>query len=344
MLLSQYPQISETYMQNELDALRVGHDVSILTIRAADRAAARHDPFELVDRDDLDRMAEHVRAAGARVLHAHWLHMAPLVGRLSARTGLPFTVRTHSFDVLWRDARPAWKRWLGRPAGPAYVRDAMPHLKSERCLGVIAMPWGRPALRLAGLDDARIHDAPPCFAFDRFYDPSPNGEGVMNGGAALPKKSMEDYLALAGRVPELRFSLYPVGYGMDALIAANAASGARVTITPNVEPEAMPAVYKQHRWLVYTASTAIGTSGWPMMVAEAQASGVGVVMKNLRPDLADWVGPGGYLFDTLDDAARIVRGAFPDEKRQLAFEHAKRHDIGRHLHVLTDLWKPALAS
>ena len=89
----------------------------------------------------------------------------------------------------------------------------------------------------------------------------------------------------------------------------------------------MPPMYKKHEWLVYTACRTLGHVGWPMAVAEAQASGVGVLVPNLRPDLADYVGEAGYLYDSLEEAAEIIQQPFPDDKRQL------RHDFQR-----TELW------
>ena len=39
--------------------------------------------------------------------------------------------------------------------------------------------------------------------------------------------------------------------------------------------------YKKHQWLIYTACPKLRTVGLPIMVAEAQASGVGVIMYGL---------------------------------------------------------------
>lgn len=100
----------------------------------------------------------------------------------------------------------------------------------------------------------------------------------------------------------------------------------------------MPAEYKRHRWLVYTADFDIPTVGWPMAIAEAQAAGVGVCMPRIRPDLAEYVGP-GVLYDSIDEVSSIVSGPVPDEMREAGFEHAMRSDIGRDKHRLTDLWQ-----
>jgi hypothetical protein len=104
----------------------------------------------------------------------------------------------------------------------------------------------------------------------------------------------------------------------------------------------MPREYKKHAWLVYTADRALGTVGWPVSIAEAQASGVGVCMPNLRPDLRDYVGPAGFLYDSIGDVARIISKPLPEELRQMGFEHAKKSDIFQHRQMLINLWQKAV--
>jgi hypothetical protein len=65
-------------------------------------------------------------------------------------------------------------------------------------------------------------------------------------------------------------------------------------------------------------------------------------MPNLRPDLRDYVGPAGFLYDSIKDVARIISQPFPDEMRQMGFEHAKKSDVFRHKKVLIDLWQRAV--
>ena len=45
-----------------------------------------------------------------------------------------------------------------------------------------------------------------------------------------------------------------------------------------VDPDLMPLEYKKHEWLIYGACPILKTVGNPIMIAEAQASGVGVIM------------------------------------------------------------------
>jgi hypothetical protein len=205
----------------------------------------------------------------------------------------------------------------------------------------LAFPFARPRLERAGIRGEKIVDCFPVINFRRFYNTDPNGDAVMNVGAALGKKKMEDFIELGSRVPHMKLNLYALSYKVERLREINRAKGNPVNIIPPVELEDMPAEYKKHRWLVYTASKS-GRVGWPMAVAEAQASGVGVCMANIRPDLKDYVGDAGYLFDSVDDALNIISKPFPEELRQRGFERARKSDVFEHRKLLFGLWKKAL--
>lgn len=323
-LLREYPQLSQTYVQTELDAVRADFDVRILHLRRPDRPARRRDPSLRLKRDWLLRAA--IRLYRPDLLHTHFLTEVPRLFRLSG--DLPFTVRSHSFDVL--------------EAAPAELRAVAPMLNDARCLGALAFPFARPRLEAAGVAPEKIRDCFPVVDVSRFLDESPNGEGVMNVGACIPKKRMEDFLDLARAVPGIPFRLYAMGYRSGEIEERNRALGSPVEIVPPREPEEMPREYKRHRWLVYTADRAASSVGWSMAVAEAQASGVGVCFPNLRTDLTSYVGEAGYLYDSIAEVAEIVRRPFPEERRALGFELARRSDVRGHIAKLTELWRGAL--
>jgi hypothetical protein len=121
----------------------------------------------------------------------------------------------------------------------------------------------------------------------------------------------------------------------------NAAKGNPVRIVPPVQPQDMQAEYKRHEWLVYTASREMNSVGWPMSVAEAQAAGVGVCLPNIRPDLRDYVGEAGFLYNSIAEVAEYIRQPLSDEMRDRGFEQAKKSDIFEHKKILTDLWRKA---
>src|SRR5262249_32840152 len=204
--------------------------------------------------------------------------------------------------------------------------------------------FSRPILEGAGVRGDKLTDCYPVVNFERFHDPSPNGEAVMNLGACLPKKQIEGFLKLATMFPGREFNLYAMGYKIGALAKVNECAGSPVRFVAPVEPEAMRAEYKKHEWLVYTAAPGMNTVGWPMAGAEAQAAGGGVCVPNLRPDLRDYVGPAGFLYDSIAQAAAIIARPFPDDLRQAGFEHAKKSDVGRHKEFLLRLWRQAHAA
>lgn len=163
----------------------------------------------------------------------------------------------------------------------------------------------------------------------------------MNVGACLPKKAISGYLAIGAKVPDRQFNLYALGYNVGTMHQKNAELGNPVTIVDPVQPEAMLPEYKKHEWLLYTASPKLKTVGWPLAVAEAQAAGVGVCVQNIRPDIKDYVGECGFVFDTVEEAAKIISQPYPQELREKGFALAKRSDIKRHIRLLEDLWDQA---
>lgn len=323
VVLERYPQLSETYISTELRALWPKHELSIIAQRPADLPQTTYLPYELVG-NDVAKLLNSARSFRPDVIHGHYLHQSALLNRLAANLGTPYTIRTHSYDVLGPSVEQLrrWSEFINMP----------------RCLGVLAFPFLTKKLTEAGIRRDKVHGCFPVVDFDRFHDPSPNLPGVMNVGAALPKKAMESYLTLATKITSLPVSLYPIGYETEKLKAINDALNRPVNIRGHVQHEDMPREYKRHTWLLYSASRSIATVGWPMAIAEAQAAGVGVCIEGIRPDLADYVGRGGYVLDRLSDALDIIAQPVPEPMRQAGFEQARLSDIRMHLGVLESLW------
>lgn len=324
MFLQGYPTISQTYMTNEVDALKDAYDLRVVSTEPGDLPGARYCPFELAT--EKGRMREIIEEFRPHVLHGHYLHTTKLLAELGERYRIPFTIRTHSFDTL--------KRWDQRPRlGFAEVRAS----RSDACAGVLAFPFVRPLMESVGIPASKIIDCYPVINYGRFHDRSPNGDAVLNEGACIPKKRMEDFVDL-GKLVKKPLNVYAIGYEHDSLRAYNEANGSPVTVHRAVEPGEMPAVYKAHGWLVYTACFKLKSVGWPMAVAEAQAAGLGVCFPNIRPDVREYVGGAGFLYDSIEQAADILRRPYPVEMRERGFEHAKKSDIEAHKHLLTDVW------
>lgn len=340
VVLRQEVDASQPCVANEVAALERSHPILLRTRKRDSRRAA-----------ELERLACDAHEFGAQVLHAHYLGELPFIARLAEKTGLPFTVRTHSSDTTALHPR-SWMlrlRQLVQMEAPLERRPEFVHIvraaRSERCLGVLALPCARPWLVRAGIPERRIVDCFPALRFATFHDRSPNGDGIMNVGRGGSRKARPDFLRLAKDMPEARFTIYAGGRTRARLERRNAELGAGAEIRARLKGEAMLREYKKHRWLVYTGDSDLPAIGWPIAIAEAQAAGVGVCMPRLRPDLAEYVGEGaGVLYDTIDELPAIVAGSVPEEMRERGFEQARKSDIEGHLHRLTELWQRALSS
>jgi hypothetical protein len=318
-----YPTLSETYKENELRYMQADHEVQIAAFGRSQAPYEHHYPYRSAV--SVDEVAEMARDFRPDVLHGHYLHTANSLFMVARRASVPFTIRTHSFDILGQTDE--------------HIQKYAQFLNSEFCAGVLVFPFLRATLIRCGVDPAKIVDAWPVVDYQRFHDRSPNGDAVINTGACIPKKKMRNFIDLARMTPELTFNMYPVGYASPKLKAYNEECGSPVTIHPTVEPFDMPAIYKAHRWMVYTGNPEVPTIGWPCAIAEAQAAGVGVLVQRVREDLRDYVGPGGYVYDTLEEARDIIRSPFPEAMRQISFEHARRSDIRTNLESLSAIWR-----
>ncbi|MGZ9219277.1 MAG: glycosyltransferase [Candidatus Binatia bacterium] len=336
-VLKNFPQMSETYIKTEIEALKESCDIRIVSTKAANLPAKNHAPYERLT--DLAAIREVIEEFRPDVLHSHWLHSVKILGKLSRLTGVPFTVRAHSFDSIWPEPYSVVERvpFLGAFRNPSHIRRALDVINGEFCLGVLNFPFARSRLERAGIRPDKLIDCYPVVNYRLFHNEGPNGDEIMNVGACIPKKRMEDFLDLAMAAPKMRFNLYALGYRVEELRELAKNRNSPVHFNLPLELEEMPAAYKQHRWLVYTAAPQ-GNVGWPLSLAEAQASGVGVCMANIRGDLRDYVGAAGFLYNTLDEALKIISQPFPEELRQLGFAQAKKSDAFEHRALLLDLW------
>ena len=337
-ILKNYPQISETYIKTEIEAVREVCDISIIATKRAKLPAQKHEPYRYMD--DLSMVREAIEEFQPDILHSHWFHSVKLLGKLARKTGVPFTVRGHSFDSIWPEDESPFRHFplLSVFARPSHIRRAIKFIEDDLCLGLLTLPFARAQLERAGFPSAKLVDCFPVVNFRRFFDPQPNGNAIMNVGACIPKKRMEDFVDLALRAPEREFNLYALGYNVEELRQFASARQSPVHFIPPVELEEMPAEYKKHRWLVYTAARG-GNVGWPLAIAEAQASGVGVCMADIRPDLREYAGPTAFLYNSLDEVVKVIRQPVPDEMRQSGFEQAKKSDVFQHRSLLFRLWR-----
>lgn len=334
VFVANYPQVSETYVKNEVDALAADHDVELVAYQPGSYPYRSRRPHIVVTQENRGNVLDYLTRFRPDVLHGHYLTLLPGLLEVSQHLGVPFTVRAHSFDVL--GARQGLAERAGRD--PAVEASFARAARSPLFRGVLCYPFARDRLVAAGLPADRVIACNPVVDVHRFRNRGPNGSAVMNVGAAIPKKNMADFVALSRLVPERAFNLYALGYLTQDLASLNRTAGGRVTFVPPVDPEDMPAEYKKHAWLVYTAAHDPATVGWPMALIEAMASGTGACMQRIRPDLADYVGDAGFLFDSPEDLVDRLRHDPSPGERERAFAWAEQFDFRRQLPLLTALW------
>ena len=97
----------------------------------------------------------------------------------------------------------------------------------------------------------------------------------------------------------------------------------------------MPSEYKKHQWLIYGACNKLKTVGFPLMVTEAQASGVGVIMYDLFPYVKkEILNDVGYTYQTHEQVLDIIKNPFDEDKRQKGIELSSRYNIKNNIDVL----------
>ncbi len=127
-VLTQYPQLSETYIQNEIGAVQSEFDVAIISLTPADYPQETFTPYKLLAA--LDDIQAEIARFRPHVIHTHWLHkQLDTVVTLARSNSIPFTVRSHSFDTLFAPA-----------SVPRSLSDAIGALNGDLCLGVLRCP------------------------------------------------------------------------------------------------------------------------------------------------------------------------------------------------------------
>jgi hypothetical protein len=344
-------------MHEEMRSVADEVDFKIITYRVAphprrdpfpyevidyDDACLVYDPFRKIDREFgsagqqifLDRVGQVIRRFQPDVLHAHYFGLTLLLAKLAEVHGVPFTVRTHSMDVL---SEP-----------PEKIAALCQAANSPWCMRLLAYPAFRSQLIEVGLRPEKVVACWPAVAFRRFYRPerrAPTGR-ILCAGPAIKKKAHREFVDLATRMrgSGLRFDLYTEGLSdLEETRAYNASLGSPAHIT-YADPDDMPDVYPRYDWLVYPADRKINKVGFPVSIAEAQAAGLGVCWQKLpgrREEQLEFLGGAGFLFQSIEDVPAILSRPYPARMRRRGLENARKCDIEGHKGLLTEVWHKA---
>lgn len=346
-------------MHEEIRSLRKDYDIKIISLNGCDDARREPFPYEVIPYEDgclvydkienvdatfsrrnqlrfLRQVGAIIREFKPDILHAHYYGLSILLEKLSSKYKIPFTLRTHSMDVL---SEPENK-----------LRGISAAANSDWCQRVLAFPACTQRLIDKGLRAEKVVSCWPVINFERFYKPEPKlptGK-ILCAGPTITKKAHSEFIDLASIMKDrnLVFDLYGKGPHLSKTEEYNNQKGNPATIK-FADPDDMPTVYPNYDWLVYTSDTKINKVGFPVAIAEAQASGLGVCWQELpgrSEEQLEFLGGGGFLYKTLSEVEGILSSPYPEEMRQAGFAAAKRCDIEQHKHLLTEVWEKSYVS
>ena len=94
MVLDGYPTISQTYMLNEVEAVRNDYEVLVISYRTANLPHSNPYPYSKVRHPS--EIIEFIQEFRPHVLHGHYFWNAPLLAELGEKFRIPFTIRRRS--------------------------------------------------------------------------------------------------------------------------------------------------------------------------------------------------------------------------------------------------------
>lgn len=332
LLYKGYPRISHSYQSDEAIELSKNHELMIISFDwELLTKSNNHLPY--IFNHPVNEL-KNICKFKPDIIHSHFLDTFDVCAKLSETLKIPFTIKSHSFDILDNNFFTP-KKYTSQ------IND------NKYCCKIIVFHEFFEKLVSLGINENKMLAMYPTINVKQFINLDiANGPHIMSGGALLPKKNIKGFILLSKKIkdrfPDKRISYYSVMENKsyyDEIIHFNAKHGNPVNFI-TTQPENMPLEYKKHQWLIYTACPEKKTVGNPLMVAEAQASGVGVIMYHLRHTLKDYVTENGYLYNDDIEVLEIISNNFIDDKRKNAIEIAKnRYDITDKIKCIQDCWK-----
>jgi glycosyltransferase involved in cell wall biosynthesis len=327
LLYKGYPRLGQSYQIDEANELKkryqlliISWDWQLIDINKNAHPYLFGHPLKLLN---------DIKKFKPDIIHSNFIDTIELVDKLSKELNIDYTIRTHSFDIL-----------LGN------LEKYKPYIMSSHCKKLIVFPTFAKYLLNIGIPNDKIYQNYPQLNIKIFSSIKdlPNGQDIMNGGALLSKKNIEDYILLAKKIKQLfpnkKIRYYAVNEDVkyyNSVIKFNKENGNPVEFI-TCPREQMPFEYKKHQWLIYCSSEKIPLVGYPLMVSEAQACGVGVILYNLREDMIDYVSNCGYLYKTHEEVMDIIKNDFDPNKRQFGYDLASRYDIETNIINIENIW------
>ena len=306
-VVSSYPQLSESYIENELIKMRDwGCVVEVW------RSQKPHSPCPsdiLIHDGDL---REAIKKIKPDLIHIHWLSMAKKILPLIEDLNMPTTIRAHSFDTTEENLRFCAERFF---------------VKKIYCF-----PQHTNNFKHAKLEIQNT-------VFDtRLFKPHKNKNQhlVVRGAAALPSKSLPFFIRLAKELPEFKFILAVVKcFDNDDYInelkklASDISSP--VEIRTNLPKESYAELVSEAGIYLHTVDEKLTNIGMPISISEAMATGSYIVASN-HESMNSYIGESGKTYNDITEAKNIIKDIelWSDDKWNIAWKNSVERAFSKH--------------
>lgn len=334
LLYNGYPRLSQTYQIDEAKELAKKHEIMIISwcweLFTVDSSALPYFNDHPLSNANLTR----IKKFRPDVIHSHFLDNVDLAYYLASLFHVKFSIRTHSFDIL------TTKNNL------LENKSIIQKINSSFCAFMIVFPEFKQRCLQKNITSQKLLINYPQINISRFQNvfSLENGKDIMSGGAFLPKKDIKNFILIAKQIKELYptktiryYSVKEDPAYYNEIMEYNRKNGSPVEFLTK-QPNEMPIEYKKHEWLIYSACPTLRTVGLPLMIAEAQASGVGVITFKLRDSLCDYISENGYFYETTNDILNIIDKPFEQEKKVNAFYLSSRYNIENNIEEMEKSW------
>ena len=100
ILVDEYPQISQTYIKNEIEGLiEKNYEIEILARKIGSYPFRSRNPHITISKDNQQHVLEYLKSFKPDFIHAHYMILLPLASQLAGFLNCPYTIRAHSFDT-----------------------------------------------------------------------------------------------------------------------------------------------------------------------------------------------------------------------------------------------------
>ena len=276
-LLNEYPQLSESYIRTEIDYVReMGVQVKVWTGGESPCRYPESAPFQVGVPD-----AAAIKAELPDVIHVHYVETA--LKRLAQieKSGVPLTVRGHSFDY-----------------DPGKVQKLLASAALKELFLFPQFAEQHPDPRVTAMT---------CAVDPAFYDwrmEEKEWDLVYRAGAGIPGKDLDTFIRVAKLCKgKLRFVLFVTSQHpqtLEHLARTNAAMGYPVELAVDRQHQEIARVARRAGQCFRTHDPNSHPYGMPQGVAEAMSSGCRIVARN---GAESFIGQAGACVSADQDAA-----------------------------------------